>query len=156
MTTNDLDDVDQGILHMLQKEARGTTIESMAEAVGVAPSTVRYRIDRMEDGGIIRGYRPQIDYGLAGYPLHVRWRCSANPDVRNALTRDGLHIDGVVKTAELLDGPENVHVDCAARDVDHLVEIRDALVETGLRVQGYLLLYNRYERPFDGFASSDT
>lgn len=56
-----LDEVDRGILYVLQQDARNTTISEIASEVDVSASTVRNRIDDMEAEGIIEGYYPKID-----------------------------------------------------------------------------------------------
>jgi DNA-binding Lrp family transcriptional regulator len=37
----------------------------------VSASTVRNRIDRLEEAGVIEGYYPKINYERANFPLHV-------------------------------------------------------------------------------------
>ncbi len=61
---HNLDDVDRGILHALQQNAREVTAAEMGDLVGTSASTVRNRIDYLEDG-VIRGYHPELDYGSA-------------------------------------------------------------------------------------------
>ena len=58
MSNGPLDDVDRGILYALQRDARNVTI---AEEVDVSASTVRNRIGRLEDIGVIEGYYPKIN-----------------------------------------------------------------------------------------------
>lgn len=147
----DLDDVDRGILYLLQQNARSVTIETMAEEVGVAESTVRYRIKQMEEAGVIRGYHPEIDYAQAGYELHVRWICSAPTDEREAIAGDALGVEGVVATSELLDGPQNVHVEAVATGPDHMAEMHDELEALGLKIQESLLFRRKHIQPFDQF-----
>jgi len=50
-----IDEVDRSILHQLQLNARQTDTE-IAEKVDVTSTTVRNRLDKLEDGGVIRGY----------------------------------------------------------------------------------------------------
>ncbi|PSP52404.1 hypothetical protein BRC67_04665 [Halobacteriales archaeon QH_3_68_24] len=69
--TRDLDNVDRGILYMLQEDARNTTSEDIADKTGVSASTIRNRLERLEDDGVIRGYHPEIDYEAANLPLRV-------------------------------------------------------------------------------------
>lgn len=45
----DLDGIDEGILYLLQRDARRITTKEMTEQVGVSASTVRNRIDRLEE-----------------------------------------------------------------------------------------------------------
>jgi DNA-binding Lrp family transcriptional regulator len=49
----ELDDVDRGILYELQREARNTTAQEIADLVGVSPGAVRNRIERLEAGGVV-------------------------------------------------------------------------------------------------------
>lgn len=56
-----LDGLDRGILYLLQIDARHTTGKEIAERTGVAASTVRNRIDRLEANGGIEGCYPEIN-----------------------------------------------------------------------------------------------
>lgn len=57
---NFLDDVDNNILRELQQNCRIPN-GKIAENLGMALSTVHYRIKRLEDEGIIQGYHAKID-----------------------------------------------------------------------------------------------
>jgi DNA-binding Lrp family transcriptional regulator len=46
-------------------------LDEIAEEVDVSASTVRNRIDRLEEAGVIEGYYPKINYERANFPLHV-------------------------------------------------------------------------------------
>lgn len=46
-------DVDRQILHLLQGNARGVNTETIGQEVGVAASTVRNRLDEMEEADVI-------------------------------------------------------------------------------------------------------
>ena len=67
---HNLDDVDRGILHILQGNAREATAADMGDKVGTSASTVRNRIEYLEEG-VIRGYHPELDYEAAGFDLHL-------------------------------------------------------------------------------------
>ena len=75
----DLDDVDRSILYLLQQDARNSTAQEIADTTGVSASTVRNRIDHLEDDGIIKGYHPEIDYEEANLPLQLTFIISAKP-----------------------------------------------------------------------------
>ena len=55
-----LHDRDRAIITVLQQDGRAT-ISDVAKRVGLAPSTVHERIRRLEQAGVIKGYRAQID-----------------------------------------------------------------------------------------------
>src|SRR5207253_11498664 len=54
------DDRDAAILAILQQEARATFAD-IGHRVGMAPSTVHDRVRRLEQLGLIRGYRAEVD-----------------------------------------------------------------------------------------------
>ena len=63
-----LDALDRGILQELNADARRSH-RTIASRLGVSPTTVSSRIDRMEKDGIIRGYIPVLDDELVGWDL---------------------------------------------------------------------------------------
>lgn len=150
----ELDDVDRGILHALQRDARDATIEEMGEAVGVSASTVRNRIDEMEAAGIIEGYSPHVDYARAGFDLHVLYLCKTDVDERPDVAETVLEVDGVVSVHELLDSRQNVVVEAVATDPEHLTEIHDTVIATGLQIRETEFVRNAYAQPFDHFGTA--
>jgi Lrp/AsnC family transcriptional regulator, leucine-responsive regulatory protein len=60
-----MDDRDIRILAALQDNARATLGE-IADAVGLSPSSVHDRIRKLEQAGVIRGYRAQVDAEAVG------------------------------------------------------------------------------------------
>ncbi len=58
------------ILEILQKNARVTTSE-IAKKVGLSSPSVAERIQKMEDAGIINGYKAQLNMENLGYTLGV-------------------------------------------------------------------------------------
>jgi Lrp/AsnC family transcriptional regulator, leucine-responsive regulatory protein len=57
---SEIDSFDEKILHALQSDARKTSIE-LAEVVGLSPSSCQHRQRDLEQRGVIRGYRADID-----------------------------------------------------------------------------------------------
>lgn len=151
MGSMDIDDVDKGILYLLQHDARRITTEKMGEAVGVSASTVRNRIEGMEETGIVRGYYPDIDYDKAGLQLHVLFICSAPNPNRERLARKARKVGGVVTVQEVLNGKDNVQIEAVGTDTDDIARISDSLSEIGLEVQNSKILKSTYLQPFDHF-----
>ena len=56
----EIDPFDEEILHALRRGARKTSIE-LADAVGLSPSSCQRRQRDLEQRGVIRGYRADID-----------------------------------------------------------------------------------------------
>lgn len=152
MTLRGLDDLDRAILSALQADARGSTSREIAARTGVSPSTVRKRIVRLEEQGVIAGYRADVDYERAGYQLRVQVVCTAPITDRGGLARAALSVPGVVSVRELATGTENVLVGIVATDDDDLTRIAGELTELGLAVSEEQLVRGERYTPFAGFA----
>lgn len=151
MSEGTLDDVDRGILFLLQQDARNTTIAEIAEAVEVSASTVRNRIEQMEDEGIIEGYIPKINYELAHYPLRVLFVCSAPGDQREALALEALETHGVVDVREMLTSTRNLYVEVVATNTRDLTDISNELGTLGFSVDSSEIITNHHIRPWGEF-----
>lgn len=147
----ELDDVNKAILYVLQQDSRQITTREMAEQIGVSASTVRNRIERMEEEDVIRGYYPEIDYDTAGLQLHMLFICSAPGVERNALAETARNVSGVVRIQEVLDGTENVQIEAVGTDTDDIARVSDELSELGLSVVNSKVVKDSYIQPFDHF-----
>lgn len=88
-----LDRLDAGILRLLQEDAR-LSYRQIAEKLGTTTPTVSARVKALEDLGILRGYRAEVDPGIIGgatYLLTVR----AAPRSLDKVARDVAALDGV-------------------------------------------------------------
>lgn len=151
----DLDDVDRGILHELQGDARNATAAEMGDAVGVSASTVRNRIGRLEDGGVIRGYHPDIDYEQAGYQLYMFVVCRAPPTDRSKLAEQALDLHGVIRVRELMTGQENLHIEAIAVDSESVDKTIEGLSDLGLEIVSSDIVKTEHVQPFDHFGHEE-
>ncbi|MGQ3414249.1 Lrp/AsnC family transcriptional regulator [Natrinema sp. LN54] len=149
-TEPELDEVDRGILHMLQKDARDNTTREIGEAVGVSAGTVRNRMEKLEDAGVIRGYVPDIDYERAGYQLVILFTCTAS-DPSESVAEDLLDKHGVVTVRKLLAGEENYHVTVVGSDTDDVSQIANSIRECGLEIVRSEVMDEEYVQPFNHF-----
>lgn len=147
----DLDDTDKGILYLLQRDARRRTTQEMAKQVDVSASTVRNRIERMEEAGVIRGYYPDVDYDQAGLQLYVEIICSAPNPQREQLAKQARDVSGVVAIREVLNGNENVQIDAVGTDSDDVARIIDELSDIGMKVINTKIIKDSYIQPFNHF-----
>nr|WP_318842643.1 Lrp/AsnC family transcriptional regulator [Haloterrigena turkmenica] len=150
MDDTPLDDVDRSILHQLQLNARQTDTE-IAEKVDVTSTTVRNRLDKLEDKGVIRGYYPEIDYEEAGYPLHVMFVCTVNPNNLKSMAEQILDIRGVVTTRDLLGGERNIHVEIVAGSVREIEDIRNELADLGMTINSSEIISETQVQSWDHF-----
>jgi len=65
-----MDELDQSILAVLDKDGRISNAE-LADRVGLSPSPCLRRVRRLEEIGVIRGYRAVIDPAAIGRGLRV-------------------------------------------------------------------------------------
>jgi DNA-binding Lrp family transcriptional regulator len=146
-----IDDLDRRIIHALQHDARHTSATTIAESLDVSARTVRNRIDKLEDAGVIRGYDVDVDYEAAGYQLHTLIVCTAPIHRREEIARRALDVEGVVAIREVMTGADNVHVEVVGTDSNDLSRIGRDLNDTGLEVVDEDLIRNEYTRPFHRF-----
>lgn len=149
----DLDEIDMGILHLLQEDARNLTPVDMAERLPVTDGTVRNRIERMEEAGIIEGYVPNLNYEAAGFPLRIVFTCTAPVTERAELAEQILQTDGVIEVQELMKSRRNVSVVAVATETDRITHITTELHNLGLTVEDEELLRHVYTQPFNHFGS---
>lgn len=150
-----LDDLDRGILQLLQRDARNLTAVDLAEKVGTSDGTVRNRIRNLEKRGIVEGYVPIVDYEAAGYPLQLRIMCSAPIVEREQLAEEAIEVAGVVEVHEVMTGRNNVEVKAVATRHDDLTRIATTLDSMGLEVESEELIRHHYFRPFDHFGTEN-
>ncbi|RLM53542.1 Lrp/AsnC family transcriptional regulator [Halobellus sp. Atlit-31R] len=134
MTADELDELDRHILRELQRDARHVSSRDIAATVTASPSTIRKRIQRLEDEGVISAYRADIDYERAGYRVYFQVVCTAPIPERAAMAEEGLRIPGVIGARELATGQRNVVFTVAGEDSNDLTRIAAALSEIGLTI----------------------
>jgi DNA-binding Lrp family transcriptional regulator len=150
MNDSPLDDVDRSILHQLQLDSRQTDTE-IAKKVDVTSTTVRNRLDKLEEMGVIRGYYPEINYEKAGYPLHVMFVCTVNPNELESMAEEILDVRGVVTTRDLLGGERNIHVEIVAGSVGEIEAIRNELAGLGMTINSSEIISETQVQSWDHF-----
>lgn len=84
-------DLDIQLLEALRKDARQSA-RQLAEQLSVSPSTVGTRMRALRERGVLRGFRPDIDYAKLGYGLMAVTKIKARgehlPAIVEALTAD--------------------------------------------------------------------
>ena len=106
-----LDDKDRKILDLLRQDAR-LPLKTLAAKVGLARSSLRDRLSRLEAEGIIRGYRAEIAAPASGVSAYLFVRLKRTPalDLIEALR----NMPGVRSCVSL------------TGDVDLLIEVSDS------------------------------
>jgi Lrp/AsnC family transcriptional regulator, leucine-responsive regulatory protein len=73
-----LDDVNRRLLALLDEDPRRTAAE-LARRVGMSAPAIRERIARLEQTGVIRGYRLDVDPAALGLPVTAWVRVAPGP-----------------------------------------------------------------------------
>ncbi|WP_225333049.1 Lrp/AsnC family transcriptional regulator [Halomicrobium urmianum] len=147
----DLDPTDQGILYLLQQDARNNTTAGIGERVGVSSTTVGNRINKLEEKDIITAYQPILNYEKAGLDHHMLVTATAPMDSRSQLAEDALEVHGVVAVRELLTHHRNLELEIATSTRQELEESIEALAELGLDLVRNELLKRELHKPADNF-----
>lgn len=109
----ELDSFDRHILRILQQEGRIPNSE-LAEQVGLSPTPCLRRVRALEQAGIIRGYRADIDRAQVGLGLTVIVGVKA----------DGHHDESATAIQRaFLDMPEVVTCQLVSGEADFLLEV---------------------------------
>lgn len=148
-----LDDIDRGILHLLQQNARDFSSVDMAEKLPVSEGTIRNRISAMEEQGVIEGYVPVINYERAGFPLSVFLECSTAVENRATYAEKAHHVTGVIDVRELVTGRGNVRVIGVAIDMEDITRMEQDIEEIGLEIEREEVVRHHYVRPFNHFGA---
>ncbi len=117
----DIDAVDRRILAALHADARIPN-STLAEAVGIAPSTCHGRVRRLQEVGVIRGFHADIDPAAIGLPLQamisVTLQSSARGKIRHFVQQ--IRLRPQVIDVYFLAGADDFIIHVAARDTDDL------------------------------------
>jgi DNA-binding Lrp family transcriptional regulator len=85
LPTTRIDEVDERILWVLASDARIPNNRLAAE-VGIAPSTCLTRVRALEEAGVVRGYRADVDIARLGFAIEamvsVRVHAAARRELR--------------------------------------------------------------------------
>ncbi|MDG5817778.1 winged helix-turn-helix transcriptional regulator [Natronococcus sp. A-GB7] len=151
----EIDSVDEGVLFALQRDARNVTIDEIATEADVSPSTVRNRIDKLENTGVLKGYEPKIDYEKAGFPLRLLFVCTSDPSTRSSAAKDVLDVVGVVDITEMITSEHNLYIETIATSTSDLIRLTKELNESGLTVHSSEIITKKYSQPWGHFEQKD-
>ncbi|WP_271782019.1 Lrp/AsnC family transcriptional regulator [Aquimarina algiphila] len=137
-----IDTTNWGILQCLQKNARLSNAE-IGRKVGLSSPAVAERIKKMEDYGILKGYRAEVSYTKTGYQL------KAIITLRAFMGRLQPFLIKVATYKEVMNcyritGNENIIMEVVLRDQMHLQEFIDSLITYG-EVKTHIVLSNLIE-----------
>jgi Lrp/AsnC family leucine-responsive transcriptional regulator len=138
-----IDAIDERILTELQANGR-LTMKALAERVGLSSPAMIERVRRLEERGIIAGYRAVIAPATLGRPLTSLVFAEVAPTEADAFLEAVAEEPGVVECHRLT-GVFNYLVKAHVTDAAGLAGLLDQLGATGARVEASIVLSSPVE-----------
>jgi Lrp/AsnC family transcriptional regulator, leucine-responsive regulatory protein len=128
-SATEVDGLDWAILQELQRNGR-IPLAELARRVGIGASSTAERVRRLEETGVIRGYRADLDLQRLGYPVLAFIR------VRMTHVERAPFIRVIEERPEVVGCHHVTGEDCylvrvVARSIGHLEEVAHALAGHG-------------------------
>ena len=119
-----MDSIDKNIVTTLQKQGRMTNVE-LARLNDLAPSSMLERVRRLEEKGIIRGYRAVLEPKLLGYRVQALVMVTLDRHQERGIE---MFETGVLDVPEVracyhVTGRYDYILNVAARDIEHLGDL---------------------------------
>jgi DNA-binding Lrp family transcriptional regulator len=149
-----LDDLDRRVIYGLMQDGRATAT-SIADSASVSGATVRNRIEKLEDCGIITGYRAHVDFEAAGGKLGNLYLCNVPVPEREALAHEARAIPGVINVRSLMTGRRNLHVLAIGESTRDLQRVSRSLSKLGVEIEDEDLLEDELFDPYEPFNPDD-
>jgi len=115
-----MDNLDCSILCHLCKNSRASTTE-IAQKLGVAPSTVHNRINRLKESGIIERFTIILDPAAVGQNVTAYIGINIESAKRIAVINQLKNIEDVLEVYELLE-PYDIFIKVRTQDISSLKE----------------------------------
>ncbi len=154
--TSRLDEIDREIVHALMADARNTTATTIAEGLNVSDGTVRNRIDRLEEEGVIQGYTTTVDFERAGGRLTSVYMCTVPAAERERLALAAESIPGVINVRVLMAGRRDLQVVAVGEDTEDLRDIARSLSELDIQIEDEELVQTEIRSPYAPFAHDES
>jgi Lrp/AsnC family leucine-responsive transcriptional regulator len=124
-----LDDVNRRLLGELTLDAR-ITVAELSRRVGLSAPAVAERLARLQESGVIKGYRTELDPRVLGYSLSVVLRIRPAPR-QIAKVAELARTTPEVTECHRITGEDCYFMKLHVRDVEHLEEVIDVLTVFG-------------------------
>ena len=129
VSTLSVDGTDWGIVEALQEDARLTWAE-LGRRVNLSPPAVAERVKRLEDQGVIKGYRAEVDLARLGLPMQAVIRIATANSAE--CTNLGGRLREVPEVLECyrVTGSDSYVIRVALRSMEHLEELLERVAPT--------------------------
>ncbi|MFC7165416.1 Lrp/AsnC family transcriptional regulator [Halospeciosus flavus] len=149
--SHEIDELDERILYHLAQDARNTAASDIAREMEVSGGTIRNRIEKLEEAGVVRGYHAAIDYEACSGLLTNLFLCSTSVSEQDRLARRVLRVPGVVNVREVMTGHGNLRVKAVGEDTNDLTRVARKLTNLGLDIEDEDLLHDEHHHAYHQF-----
>ncbi|HUF98909.1 MAG TPA: Lrp/AsnC family transcriptional regulator [Ilumatobacter sp.] len=124
----ELDDINIELIDLLQTDGR-MSFRELGERVGLSAPAVTERVRKLEEIGVIIGYRAVVDYERIGFPLLCVVRLNS-PRGSSTVDTDIAAMPEVIEALRVT-GSESHVIRARVRDTHHLEDMLHGLWEHG-------------------------
>jgi Lrp/AsnC family leucine-responsive transcriptional regulator len=124
-----LDDTNIRLLQELEADAR-ISLAELGRRVGLSSPAVADRLERLEEAGVIRGYRAELEPRALGYELAVVLRIRPAPRELKKVAELAQRTPEIVECHRIT-GDDCYLMKAHVRDVEHMEEVIDGFAIYG-------------------------
>jgi len=137
MKTNLMDHYNRKILLELQYDGRVSWTE-LGKKVGLTGPAVKERVYKLEEAGIIKGYRVKLDLSKIGYTMTAIINFKMNPGSIRKFIEQLAHIPEVIEVNRITGG-DNMIIKVALKETRHLEKLINRFIEYGVPTTSIVL-----------------
>jgi len=124
-----VNDIDIQIINLLKKNSRASFAE-IGRKIALSPSSVRERIQKLEDLGVIESYNVRLNHALMGNGLEVFIMLKIFDGKLKYIISEITTYPEVQEVFRIT-GPYNIHMRVVLRNQLHLQQFIDKLIKYG-------------------------
>jgi len=130
MAIRRIDETDWRILDILQDDAR-TPLAKLASSLGLTEDEATSRVKRLEEEGVITGYRAEVNPRKAGYVLSALISVSTDGTSQDQIINDALAENPEVTACWSVTGASDFMLEAHAPSLEFLEELLNDLARHG-------------------------
>jgi len=124
-----LDSIDKKIIEVLKQNSRASFVE-IGKQIPLSASSVRERVQKLEDLEIIKAYTLKLDHSKMGYGLEVFIMIKLFSGKLKSFM-EAVNSFPEIKRASRITGSHNIHMKVVLKDQLHLQQFIDKLINYG-------------------------
>jgi Lrp/AsnC family leucine-responsive transcriptional regulator len=124
-----VDEIDHKIIKVLKSNSRQSFAE-IGRQINLSPSSVRERMQKLQDIGVIKNYTLNTDNNKLGFGLEVFVMLKLFTGKLNVFMKD-INTFPEIKESYRITGPHNIHMRVVLKDQLHLQQFIDKMINYG-------------------------